>query len=349
MQSPQLLKTTAGYVVTTFVLVGIVGSSSSIQAQDAYETSLIQRGFEIAPVPLNLAGLDRNLVGLGSYLVNAVGDCNGCHTSGGPPNFNYAAGGNPYFSQPTKVDPTTYLAGGSDFGPVSPPVGPAMYSGPDIIARNLTPDKTGMAAGGHTLSDFKQLMTTGIDYDKLHPTCIAVTPTPTPANCIPASSFNPVNGSLLQVMPWPTFANMSDHDLNAIYAYLSAIPCIAGPTDPTDPLHNDCGSGSSGGGGTGGVTIAISGPGAVSGSANTFQTVVSVITLDASKSTSSNAGALTYSWTAVPGYPSIGITGGSTATATVSLGGGKGTYQIKLTTTDSKGVSAVATVVIQFV
>jgi hypothetical protein len=28
-------------------------------------------------------------------------------------------------------------------------------------------------------------------------------------------------------MPWPSFANMSDNDLQAIYEYLSAIPCIA--------------------------------------------------------------------------------------------------------------------------
>jgi len=42
-----------------------------------------------------MAGLDPNLVGLGSYLANAVGYCNGCHTGGGPPNFDYAAGGNP--------------------------------------------------------------------------------------------------------------------------------------------------------------------------------------------------------------------------------------------------------------
>jgi hypothetical protein len=34
----------------------------------------IRRGFEIAPVPLNLAGKNRELVGLGSYLVN-VFDC----------------------------------------------------------------------------------------------------------------------------------------------------------------------------------------------------------------------------------------------------------------------------------
>jgi hypothetical protein len=28
-------------------------------------------------------------------------------------------------------------------------------------------------------------------------------------------------------MPWPVYANMSDHDIQAIYEYLKAIPCIS--------------------------------------------------------------------------------------------------------------------------
>src|SRR5690242_16218483 len=35
------------------------------------EASEIQQGFAIAPVPLNLEGRNRALVGLGSYIVNA--------------------------------------------------------------------------------------------------------------------------------------------------------------------------------------------------------------------------------------------------------------------------------------
>ena len=27
-------------------------------------------------------------------------------------------------------------------------------------------------------------------------------------------------------MPWPMFHNMTDHQLTAIYEYLSAIPCL---------------------------------------------------------------------------------------------------------------------------
>ncbi len=230
----------AGAALGLVVLVGMLVNSPRLgQAQEWNNLrpwddreSRVRIGFEIAPVPLNLKGKDRELVGLGSYLVNAANDCNFCHTSGKPPNFNFADGFNPYFGQRKKTDPTTYLAGGTDFGPAIP--GPG-YLGPDIISRNLTPDKTGLPEGGHTLSQFMQIMRHGRDLDHLHPTCTAISPTPTPPHCIPA----PVDGDLLQVMPWPDFQDMSDRDLEAIYEYLSAIPCIAGPSAPS-PLHNDC-------------------------------------------------------------------------------------------------------------
>src|SRR5262245_37020960 len=44
------------------------------------EASRIVRGFQISPVELDLGGKNRALVGLGSYLVNARGACNDCHT-----------------------------------------------------------------------------------------------------------------------------------------------------------------------------------------------------------------------------------------------------------------------------
>ena len=140
----------AGAAFAVLVIGGMLSSSPPVQAQNNdNEESLIQRGFQIAPVPLNMGGKNRALVGLGSFLVNAVGDCNGCHTGGGPPNFNYAAGGNPYFGQRAVVDPTVYLAGGADFGQVGTPTGPSGYAGPHMIARNLTPDRTGRPEGGN--------------------------------------------------------------------------------------------------------------------------------------------------------------------------------------------------------
>jgi hypothetical protein len=234
MKAAQYLKTTGAVAALVTIMIAGITSSPRVQAGDDRDwnnndqASLIRRGFEIAPVPLNLEGKEPDLVGLGSYLVNAVSDCNSCHTAGQPPNFDYANGNNPYFGQKKKVDPTTYMGGGQDFGQAIPGAG-----GPDIISRNLTPDKTGLPEGGHTLEQFMIIMRTGKDFDHLHPTCSA---TESGANCIPP----PVDGSLLQVMPWPTFQNMTDHDLRAIYEYLSAIPCYEGPADPANPLHNDC-------------------------------------------------------------------------------------------------------------
>src|SRR5690348_13756193 len=133
MKAKQSVKVAAAAAaLVTIAIAGLFSSSPRVHAKDNQpdpsEALLIQQGFEIAPVPLNLARKDRNLVGLGSYLVNAIGDCNGCHTGGGPPNFNYAAGFNPYFGQKAKVDPNVYLSGGQDFGPVGTPVGSSGYA-----------------------------------------------------------------------------------------------------------------------------------------------------------------------------------------------------------------------------
>ena len=58
--------------------MGSLGSISRAQADDDGERNgdeaRVRRGFEIAPVPLNLEGKNRALVGLGSYIVNAVVD-----------------------------------------------------------------------------------------------------------------------------------------------------------------------------------------------------------------------------------------------------------------------------------
>ncbi len=152
------------------------------------DESRIQRGFLIAPVPLNLKGRNRAFVGMGSYLVNAVGGCNDCHTCP-----SYAPGHNPYgppFGPPGggdgQINATNYLAGGVLFAP------------PGVTSANLTPDATTGLPEGHTFGQFVDLMRTGHDPD------------------------NPSH--ILQVMPWPVFRNMNDRDLRAIYEYLSAIP-----------------------------------------------------------------------------------------------------------------------------
>jgi hypothetical protein len=196
-------------------------------AADGYDPDhdpRIRIGFEIAPVPLNLRGKNPGLVGLGSYLV-ASGGCNDCHTAS--PSTEYAPGGNPYFkgNPPKVVNQTTYLAGGRNFGALIPGT-------PEIVSRNLTPDKSGRAAGGRTFDEFLEILRTGVDLDHLHPNCSATVTT----NCFPA--MQPFNGDLLQIMPWPDFQIMTEHEIRAIYEYLSAIPCLVGTPAGQE---NDCG------------------------------------------------------------------------------------------------------------
>src|SRR5215467_261417 len=96
--SPRILAASA--IITGIValfVAGMTDSSKLVGAQqltsNQTDESRIRRGFEIAPVPLNLEGKNRALVGLGSYIVNAVGDCNGCHSAGPPTEFT--GSGNP--------------------------------------------------------------------------------------------------------------------------------------------------------------------------------------------------------------------------------------------------------------
>jgi hypothetical protein len=186
-------------LATTFLLAGLIlpivlGYARTSDAQASDEHSQIQIGMSIAPVPLDLTGKNRSLVGLGSYIVNAQGGCNDCHTwrpTDIPPNFgsNYEEGGDPFLGQPERIYAAGYLAGGRPFGP--------------FTSRNLTPDGAGKPAR-MTIDEFIDTMRTGVDSKNRHP---AISP-------------------LLQVMPWPVYRNMTDRDLKAVYEFLRSIPCI---------------------------------------------------------------------------------------------------------------------------
>lgn len=186
----------------------------------------IEQGFDIAPVKLHTKGLNRDLVGIGSYIVNAQGDCNGCHTS---PDYGPEYSKDPTFvgnPPPGVVNPAAYLGGGSFFA--------TFPGGANIFSRNLTPDVTGLPEGGHTLDQFKTILRTGHDYDKAHPPC----PATGAEGCILGPPVTPLNGNVLQIMPWATYGHMSDDDIAAIYEYLKAIPCIShvGTPPQTPPL-----------------------------------------------------------------------------------------------------------------
>jgi hypothetical protein len=151
------------------------------------EQSRIQQGYAIAPLPLNLNGQDPALVGLGSYYVNAVSECADCHAA--PPQF--LPGRNPFLRQPNQINTNNYLRSGWPF----PAVDPTGVENP-ITSRNLRLEH-GLPAG-LTLAQFMDVMRNGTDYD--HP------------------------GRLLRVMNWPIFQNMTDRDLQAIYAHFSTLP-----------------------------------------------------------------------------------------------------------------------------
>ena len=291
--------------VLVFVATGLLGLAPA-KAQQNLDPDLatkILRGFQIAPVPLNMVGRDANLVGYGSYLVNAASGCDDCHSAG--PQTAYSPGGNPYTGAHQTINPATYMGGGRDFGAYPDAAGPF----PHIVSRNLTPDATGMP-GGDSLSTFMQIIRTGTDMDHLHPTCTG----PPNGSCIPA----PLDGKLLQIMPWPVISNLTDKDLQAIYEFLSAIPCVEGSE------KGRCSASAK--------TTAVAGPKNTSVTGRQTQ-------LDGSKSTSNDGKALTYAWTIPQGSPQAAISGASTATPLVTFTV-RGSYTFQLTVTDSSGNSS---------
>jgi hypothetical protein len=223
----------AGVIAGALVVIGFSFLPSSGKADNDLnaitdERMMVQIGLKTAPVTLNIGNRDPDSVGLGSFLVNYAGDCNGCHTS--DPSAELTGPGNPYLFTPPGgpfagkrvVNTAAYLGGGRDFGAF-----PSPTSAVHIISRNLTPDKTGLAIGGDTLAQFMTTIKTGADPDLIHPSCDATHTT----NCLPP----PFNGALLQIMPWPTVQSMTDRQLIAIYNYLSSIPCLEG--GPNEPAH----------------------------------------------------------------------------------------------------------------
>ena len=257
------------------------------QAIPTYDAEAVQKGLQIAPVPLDFTGRDRNQVGYGSYLVNAAGGCNDCHT-----NPSYTPEGDPFMGKPKIVNKAGYLAGGVAFGP--------------FISRNITPS----AAATRTLANFKTVIRTGMDLRMLHP---QISPT-------------------LQVMPWPVYQDLTDKDIEAIFAYLSSIPCIEGGPGEKE---NRCQPAA--------MTTAVAGP--KNAEVQAFQ-----FNLDGSKSTSADGRSLKYSWSTVPGSPVAAILFGDTANPIVQFSTrGPVEYKFELRVTDSAGTSATDQVTIKYV
>lgn len=132
-------------VVLASIVLGCAGGLRIRPAEAESSQSRVKIGFRIAPVPLNLRHKNRELVGLGSYIVNAQAGCNDCHT-----NPSYAPGGDPSQGEPEQINTINYLAGGRAFGP--------------FVSPNITPDQNGLPAG-LTLEQFLHTIHTGQDPD----------------------------------------------------------------------------------------------------------------------------------------------------------------------------------------
>jgi hypothetical protein len=253
-----------------------------------YNAEATQKGLSIVPVPLDFGTRDRNQVGYGSYLVNAVGGCNDCHT-----NPSYKEGGDPYRGQKKAVNVAGYMSGGVVFGP--------------FTSRNITPNAQGPVTG--SLDNFKKVFRTGEDLRKLHP------------------QISP----LLQVMPWSVYQDMTDADIEAIFAYLSSIPCLeGGPEEKPNRCKLP-------------ATTAVAEP--KNATVSAFQ-----INLDGTKSIAADGKDLKYSWTLAKGSPVATILRGDTATPSVQFGTrGPIEYSFDLTVTDSAGKTATDTVKLLYV
>jgi hypothetical protein len=236
------------------------GPSRADNPNDAISQSQVQQGLAASPIPadkLNFSGKNPYLVALGSYLVNSAADCNGCHTfprflrPGGtaPTAANSTAnlanlGSNPLYGNPYLDGPEQSLTGqlkantnaDTTNGTITyTPTGVPIYQYNHFLAggrcfgffmsRNLTPDDSGKPRG-LTEAEFLQVMRQGKDIscNKPNPPSYGGVPDPvcgTPEGAGAGTSFNP---GVLQTMSWPTYHSMTDTDLKAIYAYLSALP-----------------------------------------------------------------------------------------------------------------------------
>lgn len=204
----------------------------ALAQSDPNTDARIAAGYAASPVPLNLTGKNEAQVGVGSYIINTAGVCNHCHSAN-----QYVPAGNPYDLPPPNgpysgkivngraqftIDTTTFQAGGSKFGAV---YAKNLTPSPDSSVVNPTPTTPYYASGGVDWPTFWSIMHNGTDIDQI------LLPQATPI------TISSANDALLQVMPWPAVRHLTDSDLNAVWQYLSAIPCISNhPPSSTSTL-----------------------------------------------------------------------------------------------------------------
>lgn len=226
--------------------VAILPVPQFASALDRPTEERVAAGYQVTQVPVDLQGKDPLQVGIGSYIVNVTGVCNHCHSANQYHKAEYpqnqaAQTGNPYFLPPPFgpylggvvdgkatfiIEHSTFVAGGQNFG--------AVYSknltpSPDGNVANPTPRTPYYAEGGIDWVTYWGVLHNGVDIDQLFTQCGSGSNGP--AGCLPA----PSNAYVLQVMPWPAVRLLTDNDLNAVWQYLSAIPCITNLSNVNGP------------------------------------------------------------------------------------------------------------------
>jgi mono/diheme cytochrome c family protein len=153
-------------------------------------TTAVERGLEIPRLFSSGPAAERDRVGRGSYLVNALSDCSNCHTDGAGDDGGFDGGTLP---MSLDINTETYLAGGVNFAPF---VG--IFATP-IFTRNLTPHgDNGLQL---TEDEFIQALRFGADFSR--------------------------PGGSLRIEPhFPAEFRMTLEDIKSIYAFLRIVPAI---------------------------------------------------------------------------------------------------------------------------
>jgi hypothetical protein len=165
----------------------------------SHESFPSERGLSISPLaePPGLHGDARDRFGVGSYIVNSLAHCNDCHT-------------NPDRTpDSSKVNTVAFLTGGAVFA-TPPPLQPLLRQ-----VRATSANLKGATHGFFSEPDdsyarFHEIIATGTHADE----------SPAPPLSFP---MNIVAASL---------KNLLDYDLEAVYAYVKALPPTSGSDEP---------------------------------------------------------------------------------------------------------------------
>ena len=162
-----------------------------------------ERGLEISPLAsAPPRGEARRAFGTGAYIVNAMAHCNDCHTH---PDRKADGSG---------VNTAAFLTGGTVFA-VPPPLRPVFHQVRVTSANLLGASHGFLHEPGVDYQAFRAIITTQSHADETPPRPLGF-----PMNEVAAN-----------------LAKLLEPDLQAVYAYLSALPATTGPSDVEHPRY----------------------------------------------------------------------------------------------------------------